>query len=172
MFSCSSFPLEDDRQAHERQHHSLEPRVLGQQDGNVAHERNVADYAANNICLAVQEVLTSGVELGVVCCIVVTLGQELEGRCLGSVSHIFVSISSYELKEQGEKRDIPATTTEPPDNSMHDRDVLAPNIVHHHLSNLCIQSSVPQEQQVSTLEGWLHGSGQYDYDGRRGIGCD
>ena len=87
-------PLEDHRQAHERQHYSLEPRVLGQQNSNITHEGNVADHTTHNIGLAVQEVLATRVEFSIVCCVVVAFGQELEGRCFGTVV-LRVSISLF-----------------------------------------------------------------------------
>lgn len=42
------------------------------------------------------------------------------------------------------------------DDSMYDRDVFPPNIVHHNLSDLCILASVPKEKEVSSLECRLH----------------
>jgi hypothetical protein len=47
--------LENDRQAHERQHHSLEPRILSQQNSNVSHKGNVTDHTTHDIFFAVQE---------------------------------------------------------------------------------------------------------------------
>jgi hypothetical protein len=70
-------PLEHDRQAHKGQHDGLEPRVFGQQDGDVAHKRDVAHHTTHDIGLAVQKALASGVEFGVVCRVVVAFGQEL-----------------------------------------------------------------------------------------------
>ena len=70
------------------------------------------------------------------------------------------------------QHNLPFTTTKSPDNSMHDGDILAPDIIHHHLSYFGIQAAVPEEQQVSTLESRFHTSGEDDYDGRSGVGCD
>lgn len=55
--------------------------MLTQQDGNVSDKGDEADYAADHVLLAVQERLTLRVELGVICEVVVALGEEAEG-CL------------------------------------------------------------------------------------------
>jgi len=52
---------------------------------------------------------------------------------------------------------------------MHDGDILAPDIIHHHLSDSCILTSIPEEQQVAALESWFHGSREDYHDGRGGI---
>jgi hypothetical protein len=53
--------------------------VLAQQNGNVSDKRYEADNASDDVFFAGQEGLAGGVEFGVVCEIVVALGQEAEG---------------------------------------------------------------------------------------------
>lgn len=72
-------PLHNHRQGHETQHDGLEPRVLAQQDGDVADKRHVADDGADDVGLAVQKRLADGVEFRVVGGVVVALCQELQG---------------------------------------------------------------------------------------------
>jgi hypothetical protein len=50
--------------------------------------------------------------------------------------------------EKGRRRskNIPTTTTKPPNNPMHDGNILALYIIHHNLSYFCIQTSVPEKQ--------------------------
>jgi hypothetical protein len=99
-------PLENNSQAHKRQHHSLEPRVLGQQNSNVTHKRNVTDHTTHDVCLAGQEVLASGVEFGVVCCVVVAFCEELEGRCFGTVFESRLALERQEeRKKSGEEKE-------------------------------------------------------------------
>lgn len=54
---------------------------------------------------------------------------------------------------------------------MHDGNVLASHVIHDDLSDLGVLASVPQEQQVSSLKGRLHGSREDDDNGRAGV-CD
>lgn len=75
------FPLQYHHQAHYPQHDLLHPRMLAQKNRDVSHKGNEADYAANDVFLAVQEGLALCVEFGVVCEIVVTLCEQTEG-CL------------------------------------------------------------------------------------------
>lgn len=77
---CYLLPLQNNRKRHEPKHGGLEPGVFAQENGNVAHERHVSQHAPNNILLAVEEALAARVKLGVVCGVVVALGQELQ-RC-------------------------------------------------------------------------------------------
>jgi hypothetical protein len=55
---------------------------------------------------------------------------------------------------------------------MHDWNILALDIVHHNLSYLRIQPSVPQEKQVASLKRGLHGSGEHNDNGGRRVGDD
>ena len=55
---------------------------------------------------------------------------------------------------------------------MHDRNVLALDVIYHHLPDLGVQPSIPKEQDVSPLERWFHGAGEDDNDGRRRVGED
>lgn len=77
--SLSLLPLQDNRKRHEPKHSRLEPRVLAQENGHVAHKRHVSQHTANNILLAVEEALAARVKLRVVCGVVVAFCQELEG---------------------------------------------------------------------------------------------
>jgi hypothetical protein len=77
------FPLQDNHQTHHSQHDLLQPRVFAQENSNIADEGNEADDTSNHILLTVQERLALGVELGVVCKVVVTLGEKLEGGFAG-----------------------------------------------------------------------------------------
>lgn len=55
---------------------------------------------------------------------------------------------------------------------MHDRDILAPDIIDHNLPNLGICPPIPQEKQITPLERRLHRPGQHHDNRRRGIGED
>lgn len=51
--------------------------MLAQQDGDVAHERNVANDAPNHLLLPIQVVLAARIELGVISIVVVALGEKI-----------------------------------------------------------------------------------------------
>jgi len=51
----ASFPLQHHHQSHYPQHNLLQPRVLTQQDRDVAHKGNEADHAANDVLFTVEE---------------------------------------------------------------------------------------------------------------------
>jgi hypothetical protein len=76
--SYTSFPLQDDHQTHHSQHDLLQPRVFAQENSNIADKGNKADNTSNHVLLTVQVRLALSVELGVVCKVVVTLGEKLE----------------------------------------------------------------------------------------------
>jgi hypothetical protein len=48
-----------------------------------------------------------------------------------------------EMREIKKSDNIPTATTKPPNNPMHNRNILALNIIHHNLSNFCILTSIP-----------------------------
>jgi hypothetical protein len=150
--------------------------VLAQQYRDVAHKGNEADDAANDVLFAVEEGLALRVELGVVRKVVVALGEQAEG-CLAM--SLLASLSTIEKPVSGRRPQLPrvepcrlalgssALATSPtklyllsavsPHHPVHDRNIFALNIVHHNLSDLCVQTPVPQEQQISPLESRLHG---------------
>ena len=80
----ASFPLQDNHQTHHSQHDLLQPRVFAQEDSNIADKGNEADYASDHILLAVQEGLALSVELGIVCKVVVTLGEKAKRGFAGA----------------------------------------------------------------------------------------
>lgn len=53
--------------------------MLAQQNGNISDKRYEADNASDDVFFAVQEGLAGGVEFGIVCKVIVALGQEAEG---------------------------------------------------------------------------------------------
>lgn len=71
------FSLQHNCECHKPEHCCLQPGIFAQEDRHVAHKRHVAQHTANDVLLAVEEALAAGVELGVICCVVVALGQEL-----------------------------------------------------------------------------------------------
>ena len=52
---------------------------------------------------------------------------------------------------------------------MHNRNILPLHIVHHNLAHVGPGIPIPEEEQVSTLEGGLHGPGEDNDDGRRRV---
>lgn len=60
------------------------------------------------------------------------------------------------------------------DNPVHDWDIFIPHVIHHHLAHARFgkQISVPEQKQVSSLEGRLHAAGEDDDDRRGGIADD
>jgi hypothetical protein len=72
------FPLQNNRERHEPEHSCLQPGVFAQENGHVTDKRHIAQHTSNNILLAVEEALATRVKLGVVCGVVVALGQELQ----------------------------------------------------------------------------------------------
>lgn len=66
------------RQRHETQHDGLEPGVLAQQDRDIADEGHVAHHATDDVLRAIEVALAASVQFGVVGCVVVALGEELE----------------------------------------------------------------------------------------------
>ena len=71
--------LQHHHQPHYAQHGLFQPRVLAQQNRDVADKGNEADHAADDVLFAVQVGLARGVELGVVCEVVVAFCEEAEG---------------------------------------------------------------------------------------------
>ena len=53
---------------------------------------------------------------------------------------------------------------------MHDRDILPPDVVDDDLADLGGVVPVPEEEEVSALEGRLHAAGEDDDDGGGGVG--
>ena len=147
--------------------------MLAQQDGDVSNKGNEADHAANHVLLAGKERLALGVELGIVCEVVVTLGEKAEGRLAAIVSALTASCNVALLRESHSalvtKRNVHLLSTVPPHYPVHDRNILALNIVNHDLANLGVQPPVPQEQQVSPLERRLHGPRQHNNNRRRRV---
>jgi hypothetical protein len=144
--------------------------VLTQQDCDISDEWNEANYASNDIFFAVQEGLARGVELGVVRDIVIALGEQAEGcfaanmlarihACRPMESRKLRPSRSQHLPQEQERHwEVDSPSTVSPHHAMHDRNILALDVVHHDLTHLCIQPPIPQEQQISSLEGRLHGS--------------
>jgi hypothetical protein len=144
----------------------LQPWIFAQENSNIADERNEADHASDHILLAVQEGLALGVELGIVCKVVVTLGEKAEGGFAGatlayaSETHVFLTLLCNNLSMRyppPKDKWANSLSSVSPDHAMHDWNVLALHIVHHDLANLRIQTPIPQEQQISSLERGLHG---------------
>jgi hypothetical protein len=168
----SLFSLQNHHQTHYPQHDLLQPWVLAQQDGDVSNKGNEADHAANHVLLAVEERLALGVELGIVCEVVVTLGEKTEGRLTTILSALTISYSIALLRAFHSTLDtenVHLLSAVPPHYPVHDRDILALDIVDHDLANLGIQPPVPQEQQVSPLERRLHGPRQHNNNRRRRV---
>ena len=99
-----------------------------------------------NDVLPVQVILPGGIQFSIVSRVIVSLGEELR---LGSGPKL-------------------------PDDSMHDGYVLSLHVVDHNLADAGFFNhvSVPEEQQVASLECRLHASREDDDDGRRGVGDD
>ena len=53
---------------------------------------------------------------------------------------------------------------------MHNRDILALDIVDDHLPNLRVQPAIPQQKDVAALKGRLHAAREDDDDWRGGVG--
>lgn len=54
--------------------------MFAQENCDVSNERNETDNASDNVLFAIEEGLTSGIKFGIVCEIVVTLGEKAEWR--------------------------------------------------------------------------------------------
>lgn len=141
LFLHGLFSLEHDGQSHKRQHDRLEPGVLGQQNGNVTDVGHETDHAAHDVVFAVEKGLAAGIEFRVVCAVVVAFCQELEGWCRSAIHHVSISPSIKTEK----RANSPFTTTKPPNNPVHNGDVLALDIIHDDLADLCVHPPVPEE---------------------------
>ena len=51
--------------------------MFAQHDCNIAHTRDIASHAADNVFFAIEVGLSPGIELGIVCDIVVAFRKEL-----------------------------------------------------------------------------------------------
>lgn len=92
------FSLQHHHDTHQTQHDLLEPWILAQENCDISYERNEADYASYDVFLAVEKRLAGGIELGVICDVVVALREEAE-RCFAAlllVSH-FQNIMHFQL---------------------------------------------------------------------------
>lgn len=69
--------------------------MLAQQNCDIAHEGNEADHATNDILLAIEEGLALRVELGVVCEVVVALGEQTEGCLAAKLLVVALSLSRW-----------------------------------------------------------------------------
>jgi len=56
-------------------------------------------------------------------------------------------------------------------NPMHNGYILPFDIVDYYLADLSCGISIPEEEEVATLEGRFHAAGEDDNDGGRGVGC-
>lgn len=65
--------------------------MLTEQDCNIADKGDEADYTSNNVLLAIEEGLSCSVKFGVVCDVVVALGQETE-RSFTTVMSALISL--------------------------------------------------------------------------------
>lgn len=119
--------------------------MLAQHDGHITDKRDVTDNTPNNIP-SLEVILPASVQLRVVGGVVVPLRQEA--------------------------REGPGA--EPADDAVDDGDVLVADVVHDDLAHVGLgqQVPVPEEEEVATLEGGLHGSGEDDDDGGGGVGED
>lgn len=136
--------------------------MLAQQNGNVSNEGNEANDAADHVLFAVQERLALRVKLGVVCEVIVALGEQAEGCFTAHSSalafpydifkvlrHVFracassaclIICSSHKLLVELE---VHLLSTISPHDPVHNRDILALDIVHHNLTDLRIHTPVP-----------------------------
>ena len=83
----ASFSLQHNHYTHNPQHHRLQPRMLTQHNRHISHRRHITPHTADEIFLSVKKALTLGIELRVVCDVIVALCQEFRfGKSgLGSV---------------------------------------------------------------------------------------
>ena len=143
--------------------------MLTQHDRNIAYERNICHHATDNI-FALQVILSSGVELRIVCGVVVAFREEL---CFFSVYRLanfpsaIPSANPSSSSRATEKKGGNPPNSKLPNNPMHNRDILPLNIIHHNLPHrrLAQQIPIPEKQEVAALEGGFHGAGENDDDG-------
>ena len=69
-------PLGDHHQAHHSQHEHLQPRMLTEQDRNIAHIGDVSDHGPNDLSLPIEVVLVAGIEIDIVGWVIVAFRQE------------------------------------------------------------------------------------------------
>lgn len=136
--------------------------MLRQHNRHVSDKRHVSHHAANNV-LAHQVILSRGVEFCIVGIVVVALCQEF--RIVPNtplVKKTQIDLWNY------------SPIAKLAHNSVHNGNVLVLDIVDHHLSNVRLPQkvSVPEEEQVATLKGRFHGSGEYDDDRGRRVADD
>lgn len=101
--------------------------MFAQHDCDVSNEWYEADDAADDVFFAVEEGLAGGVELGVVCEVVVALGEEAEG-CLAAreLAHVLVHEGAIARRDSG----LPASLYAPPLQSWRNRS----RLTLHHIS--------------------------------------
>jgi hypothetical protein len=75
-----SFSLQYHHNAHDSQHHRLQPWVLAEHDGHVTHSGDVSSYTANDVFFLGQVALAACVKFCVVCDIVVAFCEEFRCR--------------------------------------------------------------------------------------------
>lgn len=114
--------------------------------------------------------LTGGVELRVVREIVVTFGEESERgfpKTVSAIHYLTIIIvhHSFPPKEgsifldvEPSMRRVVLPSTKSPHHAVHNRNILPLYIVHNNLSDLCVQATIPQEQQVASLKRGFHRS--------------
>jgi hypothetical protein len=161
---CFLLPLQDHRKSHEPEHSRLQPRVLAQKNGHVAHKRHETQHTTHNVLLAVKEALAACVELSIICRVVVSLRQKLQ-RCAPTTSHPQSANPPSSSSKPNPKAKNNSPSAKLANNPVHDRDILSAHVVHNDFSHLCFHASVPEEEQVSALESRFHAAGEHDDDG-------
>lgn len=67
---------------------------------------------------------------------------------------------------------IHSPLTKLPHHSMHNRNILILNLIHHDFSNVQRRLRIPEEEEISALESGLHGATEDDYYRTGGVGED
>jgi hypothetical protein len=129
--------------------------MFAQQNRHVAYEGDICYDTANNV-FPLQVILSSCVELRVVCYIIVSFRQEFCFLPISPLAYFQDCIPiqfpfcqfqtpSFNLPSpqnpQQKESDLPNTKL--PHNPMHNRDILPLNIIHHNLADLRLLKEIP-----------------------------
>ncbi len=71
-----SFPLQNHSQAHDPQHHGLQPRMLTQHNGHISYAWYVPSDTPNDILFAVEIALSASVEFRIISHVIIAFCQE------------------------------------------------------------------------------------------------
>ena len=147
IYQSRSFVIQQGCECEESQKSKLGVLVLGYPDSHVTQLWEVSLDGTDNILLLGKVCLLASVQWDIISGVIVTLCQQ----------QLFAVVLCAVVL---------------PEHSVHDRNLLVVYLVHDNITDLGVFVSVPQEQDITSLERRLHGARQHDDYGGVCVGND